>query len=261
MQPDEQTDAREMGKNLSQPFPETDIEWRIGQCGKHGNGIWAMVLAYVTNRAIMQRLDDVVGPGNWKNEFKPGPDKGVVCGISIRINGEWVTKWDGAENTQVESVKGGLSDSMKRAAVQWGIGRYLYKLEESFLPSKCISTDKVSGWRRASTKDKTVFYWQPPDLPAWALPEGDQPKPPDHNKSTKDYVQDVREVLGKGAKCSKANAPAVVEWVSGGEITDPAELNDQDTAKRFRAMITEKVNAGTPLAKFVETAKAHSAPV
>ena len=37
-------------------------------------------------------------------------------------------KTDGAENTDYEPVKGGLSDAMKRAASQWGIGRYLYKL-------------------------------------------------------------------------------------------------------------------------------------
>jgi len=34
----------------------------------------------------------------------------------------------GAENSDIEPVKGGLSDSFKRAAVQWGIGRYLYSL-------------------------------------------------------------------------------------------------------------------------------------
>lgn len=49
---------------------------------------------------------------------------GVECGISIKIDGEWITKWDAAENTQVEAVKGGRSGAMKRAAVQWGIGRY-----------------------------------------------------------------------------------------------------------------------------------------
>lgn len=41
---------------------------------------------------------------------------------------EWLEKTDGAENTDYEPVKGGLSDAMKRAASQWGIGRYLYKL-------------------------------------------------------------------------------------------------------------------------------------
>ena len=40
-----------------------------------------------------------------------------------------LTKWDGAEDSDIEPIKGGLSDSMKRAAYQWGIGRVLYSLD------------------------------------------------------------------------------------------------------------------------------------
>lgn len=116
---------------LREPFAADEIEWRIGQAGKSNGKPWARVLAYVTNRAIMDRLDDVCGPENWQNEYRAGPEGGIVCGISIRVHrGEWVTKWDGAENTEIEGVKGGLSGAMKRAAVQWGIGRYLYDLPE-----------------------------------------------------------------------------------------------------------------------------------
>lgn len=156
---------------LDEPFSPNDIEWRIQQSGKTSKGeCWAMVLAYVTNRAIQKRLDEVCGKQGWKNEFTPAPDKGVMCGISIKIDNEWITKWDGAENTAVEAVKGGMSGSMKRAAVQWGIGRYLYQLEESF--AKCV-TEKPkdqNGWVRAKTKDGTIFWWQIPTLPSWALP-------------------------------------------------------------------------------------------
>ena len=78
---------------------------------------------------------------------------------------EWVTKWDGAENTDIEAVKGGLSGAMKRAAVQWGIGRYLYKLEESWINAN------ENGAYRGKTKDGTPFKWDAPSLPSWALPK------------------------------------------------------------------------------------------
>lgn len=161
---------------LREPFPATDIEWRIGRAGKNNRGIWAMCLAYVTNRAIMQRLDDVCGPGNWRNEYTAAPCGGILCGISIKVDGEWVTKWDGAENTDIEAVKGGLSGAMKRAAVQWGIGRYLYGLDEGFAD---ISADKGPGMNFARLKKEDggdVFYWKPPALPAWALPPTKTPK-------------------------------------------------------------------------------------
>lgn len=46
---------------LDASFASEDIEWRIQQAGKNNNGIWTKVLAYVTNRAIMKRLDEVCG--------------------------------------------------------------------------------------------------------------------------------------------------------------------------------------------------------
>jgi hypothetical protein len=152
-------------KKLSEPFAPYDIEWRIQSSGKRNGKPWGMCLAYVTNRAIMDRLDSVVGPENWRNEFTPGPEGGVMCGISVRRGDEWVTKWDGAENTDIEAVKGGLSSAMKRAAVQWGIGRYLYNL--------------TTGWARftedgqySAKIDGEYHKWSPPDLPPWALPGG-----------------------------------------------------------------------------------------
>ncbi|MCM7619843.1 Rad52/Rad22 family DNA repair protein [Enterobacter vonholyi] len=156
--------------DLDAPFASEDIEWRIQQVGKNNNGIWAKVLAYVTNRAIMKRLDEVCGKAGWRNEYRDIPNNGgVECGISIKVEGEWITKWDAAENTQVEAVKGGRSGAMKRAAVQWGIGRYLYNLEEGFA---VVSATRAPGFQYAKSKEVGVFYWKAPALPGWALPSG-----------------------------------------------------------------------------------------
>ena len=154
---------------LRDPFAPEDIEWRVQTAGEKNGRPWARVLAYVTNRAIMDRLDEVAGVGNWRNEYQAGPAGGVICGLSIRVprpdgGAEWVTKWDGAENSDVEPVKGGLSNAMKRAAVQWGIGRYLYDLEEGWAPVT------EHGRFSAKTKDGKWFKWDPPELPTWAVP-------------------------------------------------------------------------------------------
>ncbi len=159
-------------KALQDFFQPDEIEWRIQQAGEKHGRVWAITVPYVTNRAIQMRLDDVVGPENWRNEFKPGPDGGVMCGLSIRVGHEWVTKWDGAENTDVEGVKGGLSGAMKRAAVQWGIGRYLYTLDESF------AHVHDNGRFRGKTREGTSFRWDPPRLPASVLPAEPAPAAP-----------------------------------------------------------------------------------
>lgn len=187
---------------LDEPFAPGDIEWRIQQSGKSGQGnIYAMVLAYVTNRAIMSRLDEVCGKAGWRNEYLPAPAGGVMCGISIKVDGEWITKWDAAENTEVEAVKGGMSGAMKRAAVQWGIGRYLYNLETGFAQ---VSTEKRNDWHRAKLKDNTAFWWAPPQLPSWALPAteskkqtNNESKPPKPKPSAQDILSAFTEAAHK----------------------------------------------------------------
>lgn len=124
-------DAKTIREELARPFAPEDLEWRIQVTSRDKTS--GLAIPYVTNRAIQDRLDEVVGPENWYNDYKPwhgnGKKDSQLCGISIYIEGKgFVTKWDGAEDTDIEPVKGGLSDSMKRAAVQWGVGRVLYKM-------------------------------------------------------------------------------------------------------------------------------------
>ena len=171
---EEITKEKSLQERLQEPFRKDAIEWRVQSCGRTAKGdIWALVLPYIANRAIQDRLDEVVGVEGWINKFQAGPDGGVLCGISIRINGEWLTKWDGAENTNIEAVKGGISGAMKRAAVQWGIGRYLYELQEEFVHCELDNKFKnQSGWKPARLPKKEggqFFYFQIPELPAWAL--------------------------------------------------------------------------------------------
>ena len=132
-----QKDARTIHAELARPFAPEDLEWRLQKTEE--NGKWGIAVPYVTNRAIQARLDEVVGPENWYNDFKPwhsvGKKEAQICGISIYFEerGCFITKWDGAEDSDIEPVKGGLSDSMKRAAVQWGIGRTLYNMDTVFV--------------------------------------------------------------------------------------------------------------------------------
>lgn len=110
---------------LSAPFPPHEIEWRLGSTKQDKTS--GLALAYITSRHVMERLDEVVGPANWQDRYEVHGNR-VICYLSLRIDGEWVTKADGAGDTHVEAEKGGISDALKRAAVKWGIGRYLYAL-------------------------------------------------------------------------------------------------------------------------------------
>ncbi len=191
-------------QELSAPFPAEDIEWRVARAGTTQNGVWCMVLAYITARAIMSRLDEVVGPENWKNtgqivtEVRPGA-YAIQVGISILIGGEWVTKYDVSEPTQVEPAKGGFSGAMKRAGAQWSVGRYLYHLDETFAE---ISDSGGKGWNRANLPERGgVYYWKTPQLPAWALP-----KEKEYEVSKKELNQLKSDWKGKFADDVKSAA-------------------------------------------------------
>ena len=157
-------------QRLQLPFDAMDLEYRVAQSGTTQNGVWVKYFTYVSNRAIQNRLDEVVGAGRWKVSFQDWRGTSQLCCLSIFIDelGEWVTKMDGAEDTDFEPIKGGLSASMKRAAVQWGIGRYLYKLPDSFAR---VDTQKQTGddWHFAKVNNVSI-WWQPQPLPEWALP-------------------------------------------------------------------------------------------
>lgn len=152
--------AKYIMEELQKPFKPDEIEWLVKNASD--KTLKGLALPYVTNRAIQKRLDDVVGINNWKNEFIQWKDKEQLCGISIRIGDEWITKYDGAADTNIDGTKGGLSGSMKRAAVQWGIGRYLYNMPDIWTDVKVVST--------SSNGKKSYKVTKRPSIPKEFLP-------------------------------------------------------------------------------------------
>lgn len=134
----------ELFDKLAAPFEPDAISWRVGSTninkqtnepyeGKQAQGL---ALAYLDSRDVQDRLDIVCGPAGWQDDY-PHAGAKTVCRIGIKIGDEWVFKSDGAGDTDVEAEKGALSAAFKRAAVKWGIGRYLYGL-----PSPWVALEK-----------------------------------------------------------------------------------------------------------------------
>jgi len=168
-----ETDVKEMLRKLAAPFAVSAVKWRAALCGLNAKGEpFAVVVPYVDARAIQDRLDQVVGAENWMAEYRQGANNGTMCKLSLRINGQFVSKEDGADLSEIEPIKGGISNSFRRAAVVWGIGRYLYSLNQMY------GVVSENGTHKGSAKDRKTgqwhsFRWTPPTdkLPAFALPE------------------------------------------------------------------------------------------
>jgi hypothetical protein len=210
-------DKQQIWAALAAPFPAEDIEWRVAQKGARDGKPWAKVLAYVTNRAIMQRLDDVMGPENWRNEFQH-IDSAFLCGLSLRIDSEWITKWDGAQESQIEATKGGISGAMKRAAVQWGIGRYLYDLTEGWANIHAGGKNHVGEDRKNNVP---AFKWDPPQLPTWALPKSDF--------VTRSQLADIEALIAE----TGADKEKFCKWL---DVKKLADLPAQHYSKAVKAL-------------------------
>jgi hypothetical protein len=145
------TDLNDLFERLAAPFPADAVSWRVGntnvnkQTGKppEGKSAQGMALAYLDARDVMDRLDLVCGPAGWERRH-PHVGGTTTCEIAVWVEGRgWIVKSDGAGDTQVEAEKGSLSDAFKRAAVNWGIGRYLYGL-----PSPWVALDPAGrSWK------------------------------------------------------------------------------------------------------------------
>lgn len=112
---------------LSAPFPPEMIEWRVGSTNQDKTR--GMALAYIDARLVQDRFNAVCG-ALWQNDHTVSADgKKVTCRIAVKVDNEWIWRADGAGETDYEAEKGSYSDSFKRAAVKWGVGRYLYDIE------------------------------------------------------------------------------------------------------------------------------------
>jgi len=136
--------AQELFDALCTPFPASSIEWRIGSTNekykKPDEPLKGIPLCYIDARVVMDRLDTICGPENWQCNYTPGVASSIICNLGIKMPdsgqwaGQWIWKADGAGATDIEGEKGMLSDAFKRAAVRWGVGRYLYDLKAEWIP-------------------------------------------------------------------------------------------------------------------------------
>lgn len=125
-------------RRLAEPFPVDAVSWRVGTTTQAKDK--GMALAYIDARDVMERLDHVCGP-DWQDKYQAMPDGSYCCSIGIKIDGEWRWRSDGAlmltESDKIDAKemaqKGSYSDAFKRAAVKWGIGRYLYNLDSPWV--------------------------------------------------------------------------------------------------------------------------------
>jgi hypothetical protein len=195
-------DCKQVAAALAAPFDPSEVKFKPAVV----SGSRALALPYVDARVIQDRLDEVLGVCGWQDEYDVLPDGSVVCKLRCKIDGEWVTKTDvGGPSEQPDEGdrrKAAFSDALKRAAVKFGIGRYLYRL-----PSQWVDYDP----------QKRQFVKKP------ALPAAATPKPSAAPGNIPARLQAFDERLVKARLCKPGECVEAVRQL-GVKAGYPADL-------------------------------------
>ncbi len=204
-------EAEDMMRRLSEPFDAGEVKWKP-QAVK---GNRALAVCYIDARLVMDRLDEVFGVGGWQDEYTPLANGAVLCRLSVKMGGEWVAKQDvGSESEQPDEhdrTKAAFSDALKRVAVKFGVGRYLYRLGHN--------------WHDYDPA-KRQFVGRP-TLPRWALPG-----PVTHTQQLPAYPEKTPEALPESP--AKQQHPATAAQQLAKKAPPPMPVNGAELLSRVK---------------------------
>jgi len=202
--------SEEIQQKLLAPFPDEMIEVREGK------------FFYVDARAVQSRLDEVVGPANWSFDYSVLHAEQGGVGIKGCLTVLGVTKcdagehWRASDRDKIEVFKAAVSDALKRAAVHFGVGRYLYELEVA-RAGKMTQAERDAAARKAGyTGDPEVH-----DLPCsvcGADVDIDLARKCQRTYGGRVFCVRHKAELDEGVK---AQTPASFCCECGDEVTDP----------------------------------------
>lgn len=135
----------------------SEIECRVGQCGKSQKGVgWCSLLLYKDARCDQRLLDETFGMFRWQRRHEVINNQ-LCCTVSIKDEqGNWVEKQDVGVESNTEAVKGSFSDAFKRACFNWGLGRELYTAPKIFVTLQKDEFD-IDERSKVKLKPKVTF--------------------------------------------------------------------------------------------------------
>ena len=171
---------QEIRQRLIEPFDPEEIKWRVTATStiqtKHGPQKRGQLIAYADQRAYTDRLNSVFGEWGWTRDYnvqvaqnferRAANDKSqsavaakvvVVSRVTIHGLGTHTgvgEEWADDENAATRAE----AQAFKRACACFGLGRYLYDLEKTWVD---LDQSNRPGYT--------------PSLPEWALPASSQP--------------------------------------------------------------------------------------
>ena len=122
---------KEIQQELKKEIP---YKWRVQSFSKHKPQ--ATCVAYIDSRDVQDVLDEHC---NWSDRYY-SVNGMLFCEITIYADGVEYKRSDAGSESNVEAQKGQSSDAFKRAAVKFGIGRFLYSKKMVYLKADVAKT-------------------------------------------------------------------------------------------------------------------------
>ncbi len=126
--------SSEVVHRLRQPFAPGVLRWKIQtRVNEQQADPYATVVVYVDARTVAAHLDDVV-PGRWSTVYAAPPVTVGLPALECRLTVCGVTRSDVGTvepgSRAGSDTKDLYSDALKRAAVQYGVGAFLYRFPQ-----------------------------------------------------------------------------------------------------------------------------------
>jgi hypothetical protein len=115
-------------KQLEAPFAE--VGWKVQATNAAKDK--GMVVAYIDARDVARRLDEC--GLEWSDSYTIHAMSGTQWIVECRLTVNGVTRVDVGTGEGDEAAKSAYSDAFKRAAVKFGVGRYLYDIPTAWMP-------------------------------------------------------------------------------------------------------------------------------
>jgi len=200
-------------------FKEIPVKWKVQSVSR-----WkatAVCVAYIDARDVMNILDEVVGIENWQDEYIEIRNN-LYCKLSLKINGEWISKMGCGTESMTEKEKGEESSALKRAGVKFGIGRFTYSVKVQSVTTNEPKTDSNHPYPVDGSGNRI-----------WNLTEHIEnvvlrksSKPPSQKESLVSTLKKLfanklftqvpdehRRSIGKALESKNVNLPAIQPWI------------------------------------------------
>jgi len=176
---------------------EMPYHWRVQSFSKRKPV--ATCVAYVDSRDVQTRLDEAIGPESWQDKYYEVKGN-LFCSIGIKKGEEWVWKSDCGTESNQDRQKGEASDAFKRAAVKWGIGRFLYDIDIEYATADKV---KVQGNFPSVVDQYGKKVWDLTEhinskAHKQKLAPKNPPQPPTKPKLTADQKKQIAEKIATG---------------------------------------------------------------